>query len=149
MTLRQNRHVDSLATLASLMTEDVPRLTKVELIVELSINTMIDVSDAGVGVVMISATRPCWMDLIIDFLAKDRILDEEMETNRVHQVATRYWLLAARKLYRRSFGGPYLLCLHPEKVNELLAKLHDEVCGSHVGGCSLEHRAMTQGFRWP
>ena len=47
------------------------------------------------------------------------------------------------------FGGPYLLCLHPEKVGELLAELHDRVCGNHVGGCSLAHRAMTQGFWWP
>ena len=39
-----------------------------------------------------------------------------------------------RKLYQSSFGGPYLLLLHPEKVNELLAKLHDGVCGNQVGG---------------
>ena len=41
------------------------------------------------------------------------------------------------------------MCLHPGKVNELLAELHNEVCGNHVGGCSLAHRAMTQGFWWP
>nr|XP_023877005.1 uncharacterized protein LOC111989456 [Quercus suber] len=35
------------------------------------------------------------------------------------------------------------------KVGELLADLHDGVCGSHVGGRSLAHRAMTQGFWWP
>ena len=52
-------------------------------------------------------------------------------------------------MYQRSFGGPYLLCLHLEKVNELLAELHDGVCCSHVGKRSLAHRAMTQGFWWP
>ena len=36
----QNRHADSLAMLASSMIEDVPRLIKVELIEEHSINTM-------------------------------------------------------------------------------------------------------------
>ena len=41
------------------------------------------------------------------------------------------------------------MCLHREKVNELLAELHDGVCGSHVGGRLLAHRAMTQGFWWP
>ena len=48
-------------------------------------------------------------------------------------MAARYWLSTDRKLYQRSFGGPYLLCLHLEKVGELLAELHDGVCGNHVG----------------
>ena len=67
----QNRHVDSLATLASSMTEEVPRLIKVDLIVEPSISVADSVNTAGVDVIMISATEPCWMDPIIDFLAKD------------------------------------------------------------------------------
>ena len=86
------------------------------------------------------------MDPIIDFLAKDRVLDDEKEASRVRRVATWYWLSADRKLYRRSFGGPYLLCLRPEKVNKLLADLHKGVYGSYVRGRSLAHQAMTQGF---
>ena len=89
------------------------------------------------------------MDPIINFLAEDRVPDDEKEANKIRQVASRYWLSADRKLYRRSFGGLYLSSLHPKKVNELLSKLHDGVCGSHVGGRSLPHRAMTQGFWWP
>ena len=95
---------------------------------ELSINTTV-----GVGVAVISTTEPYWMDPIIDFLAENRVSDDEKEANRVRRVVAWYWLSVDRKLYRRSFGGPYLLCLHPEKINELLAKLHDGVCGSHLG----------------
>ena len=40
------------------------------------------------------------------------------------------------------------MCLHPEKVDELLAELHEGVCGGHLGGRSLGHRAI-QGFWWP
>jgi len=47
---------------------------------------------------------------------------------------------------RGLLGGAYLLCLHPKKVSELLTELHDRVCGSYVGGRSLAHRAMIQGF---
>ena len=86
------------------------------------------------------------MDLIVIFLAEDQVLDNENEANRVCKVATWYWLSANCKLYRRSFEGPYLLCLHPERVNGLLAELHDGVCGSHMGGCLLAPQAMTQGF---
>ena len=73
---------------------------------------------------------------------------DEKEEEKLHWTAAWYWLSADRKLYRRSFGGPYLQCLHPSKIEELLAELHDCVCSSHVGGCSLAHRAMTQGFWW-
>ena len=88
------------------------------------------------------------MDSIVNFLAEDRIPDDEKEASKVRRIASRYWFLANRKLYRRSFGGPYLLCLHPRKVNEVLTELHEGVCGSHVGGHSLAHRAVTQGFWW-
>ena len=103
MARGQNRHAKSLATLVSSMTDDVPRIIKVELITQPSIDVAIDVT-------MVSMPGPCWMD---------------------------------RKLYQRSFRGPYLLCLRPKKVNELLAKLHEGVCSSHVGGRLLAHRAMT------
>ena len=59
MARGQNRHADSLATLASAMTEDVPRLIKVELIMKPSINTVTDVGVARVGVIVISTFGPC------------------------------------------------------------------------------------------
>ena len=97
----------------------------------------------------ITTAGSCWMDLIIEFIAEDRIPDDKSKANKIRRVASPYWLSADRKLYRRSFGGPYLLCLHPGKVDELLAELHERVCGGHAGGRSLAHRAMTQGFWWP
>ena len=107
-----------------------------ELIAEPSINATASVS-------MVIMLEPCWMDPIIDFLIEDRVSGDEKEASRVRRVATRYWLSPDRKLYQRSFGGPYLLCLRPEKVSELLVDLHEGVCGSHVGGHSLAHQAMT------
>ena len=145
----QNRHADSLATLASLIAEEIPRLIKVELVLEPSIKVAGDAGAARVEVTAIATLGPCWMNPIIDFLAEDRIPNDEKEANKIRRVATQYWVSKNRKLYRKSFGGPYLLCLHPEKVGQLLAELHEGVCGSYVGGRSLAHRVMTQGFWWP
>ena len=58
MAWGQNRHADSLATLASTMTEDVPRIIKVELIMEPSINTVTDVGVAGISVTAVSTAEP-------------------------------------------------------------------------------------------
>ena len=100
------------------MTEDIPWQIKVELIAEPSINATADCA-ARVNVAAITTTGSCWMDPIIEFLAEDKVLDDESEANKICRLAPRYWLSTDRKLYRRSFGGPYLLCLYPKKVNEL------------------------------
>ena len=60
----QNWYVDSLATLVSSLTEEVPWLIKVELVAEPSINTR-------VGVSMVAIFDLCWMDPIIDLLVED------------------------------------------------------------------------------
>ena len=31
----------------------------------------------------------------------------------------------------------------------MLAKLHEGICGNHLGGRTLAHRAHTQGYYWP
>ena len=72
------------------MIEKVPWLIKVELIAKPSISVADNVGIAGVDVAVISTTRPCWMDPIIDFLAKDRVSDDENEANRIRQVAAQY-----------------------------------------------------------
>ena len=46
-------------------------------------------------------------------------------------------------LYKRSFSGPYLLCIHPEMTESLLEELHERICESHTGGRSLAHKAIT------
>lgn len=60
----QNWHIDSLATLASSITKEVPWLIIVELVTESSIN-------ARVGVSLLTIAKPCWMDPIVEFLAED------------------------------------------------------------------------------
>ena len=61
----------------------------------------------------------------------------------------RFWLSKDSKLYKRSFSGPYLLCVHPEIVEDLLYEIHEGICESHTGGRSLAHRALAQGYWWP
>ena len=79
----KNKHADSLATLALAMTEDIPRQIKVELIGEPSISSTTDWA-TKVDVVAITTAGSCWMDPIIEFLAEDRIPDEESESNKIH-----------------------------------------------------------------
>ena len=44
--------------------------------------------DIRVNVSTVMASKPCWMDPIIDFLAEDRVSNDEKEARRVHRIAT-------------------------------------------------------------
>ena len=89
---------------------------------------------------------PSWMDSIIEFLKEDTLPEERIKADKVRRKATRYWLSENQKLYKCSFSGPFLLCVHPELTESLLEELHEGICGSHTGGRSLAHRAITHGY---
>ena len=78
---------------------------------------------------------PSWMDPITQFLKEDILLEEKIEADKIRKKATS--------------SGPYLLCVHPDKTELLLEEMHEGICGSHTGGRSLAHRAITQGYWWP
>ena len=89
------------------------------------------------------------MDSIIQFLKEDILPEEKVEADKVRRKATSYWLSEDHRLHKRSFLGPYLLCVHPDQTESLLEDMHEGICGSHTGGRSLAHRAITQGYWWP
>ena len=86
---------------------------------------------------------PSWLDPIVLFLKDDILPEEKGEADKVRRKAPRFWLFKYQKLYKHSFSGPYLLCIHPKVMGPLLEELHEGICGSHKGGKSLSHRAHT------
>ena len=86
---------------------------------------------------------PSWMDPIVKFLKDDILLEEKSEAEKIRRNATRFWLSEDHKLYKRSYFGSYLLCIHPEALELLLKELHEGICESHTRRRSLSHRALT------
>ena len=138
-----NTYADFLATLATSLAQDLPRVILVE---NLYTHTSVHHGTPRIHQIKLG---PSWMDSISLFLEKDILLEEKSKADKVRRKAPRFWLSEDRKLYKRSFSGPYLLCVHPEASKSLLEELHEGVCGSHTGGRSLSHRALTQGYWWP
>ena len=83
------------------------------------------------------------MDPIVAFLKDDILPEAKLKAKKIRRNVTRFWLSEDHKLYRRSYSGPYLLCVHPEASKLLLEELHEGIYGSHIGGRSLSHRALT------
>ena len=85
---------------------------------------------------------------LCSFLIDGSLPTDVKDAKKVRRTSARFLLSVDKKLYRRSFGGLYLLCLHLNGVAELLAELHEEICVGNSRGRSLSHRAMTKGFWW-
>ena len=89
------------------------------------------------------------MDPILLFLERDILPKEKGKAEKIRRKAPRFWLSKDKKLYKCSFSGPYMLCVHLETSKSLLEELHEGIYGSHIGERSLSHRAITQGYWWP
>ena len=83
------------------------------------------------------------MDPIVKFLKDDILPKDKSEAEKIRRNATRFWLSEDHKLYKRSYSGPYLLCIHPKASEPLLEELPERICESHTGGRSLSHQALT------
>ena len=80
-----------------------------------------------------------WMDPIVNFLQHDKLLEDKREAHKIRIKTARFWISPTRDLYKRSYQGPYLLCVHPSLVEDILFEIHEGMCGLHSGGRSLAH----------
>nr|XP_023929373.1 uncharacterized protein LOC112040715 [Quercus suber] len=126
-----NAHADSLATFATSSVQNLPRVILVE--------DLQGPTEAGTEAVQVHQIRaePSWMDHIINFLQGDVLPKEKGEADKVRRKATRFWLSEDQRLYKRSYSGLYLLCIHPEAAELLLEELHERIFGSYTGGGTL------------
>ena len=138
-----NTHADSLATLATSSAQPLPRIILVK-----DLYRPTTEKANGIRAHNVKA-GPSWMDPLVLFLKHDTLPGDKVEADKIKRKASRFWLSEDSKLYRRSFSGPYLLCVHPEATELILEELHEGICGSHTGGRSLSHRAITLGYWWP
>ena len=137
-----NIHADALATLASVLSADFKRFIPIETLTTPSIA----MPACHIHTITVS---PCWMDPYVHYLKEGVLLEQKKEAEIIKRKAMRFWLSKDLKLYKRSFLGPYLLCVHLDIVEDLLYEIHEGIYGSHTGGRSLAHRALTQGYWWP
>ena len=103
-----NTHADSLATLATSSAQDLPRVVLVE---DLHTHTSVHHGIPRIHQIKLGSSL---MDSISLFLEKDILPEEKSEAEKVRRKAHRFWLFDDRKLYKRSFSGPYLLCVRLE-----------------------------------
>ncbi|XP_030922992.1 uncharacterized protein LOC115949864 [Quercus lobata] len=125
----ENIHADSLATLATSSTRSFPRVIIVK---DLYTPTLPEKDVFQVHQVGLALS---WMDPILKFLERDILPEAKIEAEKIRRKAPRFWLSEDKKLYKRSFSGPYLLCVHPEMSESLLEELYEaETVSSRTSG---------------
>lgn len=68
---------------------------------------------------------------------KDGTLLEYKNEARKLRIKVTAYILFKVKLYRRSFSGLPLKCVHMDEVENILCELHEDHYGSHSGGWLL------------
>ena len=91
---------------------------------------------------------PSWMDPIWLYIATMELPNDRDKAHKVLVQSARFSMIDGQ-LYKRSLGGPSLMCLTPEQGQYVLAELHEGICENHPGGRTLAHRIHTQGYYWP
>ena len=137
-----NTHADSLATLATSSAQPLPWVILVE---DLYSPMMMKTNSVQVHNIRVG---PNWMDPLVLFLKHDTLPEDKNGADKIRRKTSRFWLFEDSKLYKRSFSRLYLLCVHLDATELILEELHERICGSHTGGRSLSHRAITQGYWW-
>jgi hypothetical protein len=123
-----NGHADALASLASAVAPELRRIISVGVQDLPSVGKEIS---NGICSVDQSVT---WMSLILAYLKDDTLPEDRKEADRIRRIASWYWVSKEGHLYRRSYTEPYLRCVHPDTVQNLLWEIHEGVCGGHTGG---------------
>lgn len=141
--MSKNTHVDSLVTLVTSSEQGLPWVILIE---DLLIPIEVGLMRVGIHQIRVG---PSWMDSTVVFLKEGTLPAEKGEAEKIRRKATRFWLSEEHKVYKRSFSRSYLLYVHPEAVEPLLEELHEGICSSHIGGRSLSHKALSQGYWWP
>ena len=136
-----SREKNSKADELSRVDPDDPKATK-----GILIETLSRPSIATEKTVMI-IEAPDWRSLIIEYL-KSPIISTESESAKLRIRVARY-ILINDVLYKKSFSLPYLRCLGSEEAQYALREIHEGICGQHIGGRSLSHKALRQGYYWP
>ena len=126
-----NIHVNSLATLANSSTQNLPQVILIK-----NLCKPTEVTGQAIHVHQIRV-GPSWMDSIVLYLREDILPEDKSEAEKTRRKIPGFWLSKDQKLYKRSFFGPYLLCVHPKATKLLLEELHEGIYGSHTGGRSL------------
>ncbi|XP_028058867.1 uncharacterized protein LOC114262698 [Camellia sinensis] len=135
-----NGHADALACLGSSIDSRGGRKIWVEYVPQPSIQL--------VEMVLCTDLGPSWMDPLLAFLKNGTLPEDKKEAHKTRHRAARFWVSPSGNLYKKSYMGPYLLCVHPSPVEDVLYEIHDGICARGTGNKRFFIAATDYFTKW-
>ncbi|CAH9083530.1 unnamed protein product [Cuscuta europaea] len=136
----ENVEADILSKLSSDTPEHISQLAKIE---ELSMSSI------HASPVLCVQQRPeDWISDIATFITTGELPPDE-ERAKLAKLRAPSYTVEDGKLYKRSYNGTLLRCLHQDEADTAMEEVHCGVCSSHQGPFSMSRRLVVQGFFWP
>jgi len=146
-----NRLVDAMASAASLIPIEVEGREANFIIKNLGTPSIVDEKSKMVYVAQkVGYEVSPWYQDIFKYL-RDNFIDatlDKREQIRMKRLATKY-LIIGDILYKRSFNGILLRCLHDEEIGASLEHAHGGACGGHFNGRLFYGKLISMGYWWP
>ncbi|XP_074265833.1 uncharacterized protein LOC141588284 [Silene latifolia] len=77
------------------------------------------------------------------------ILPKDRHEARALRIKASIYTIINNIFFKVSQAGPYLRCLEPHEVKQVIEDIHDGCCGNHKGGRSLASKVLRTGYFWP
>ncbi|KAJ4764583.1 polyprotein [Rhynchospora pubera] len=89
-----------------------------------------------------------WYALLWNFLKEGKLPEDDKVARKVKRWALEFTIRDGL-LLKKGYGIPWLTCVGRAKADEIIAEVHEGICGSHQGITSLGRRIVRAGFYWP
>ena len=80
-----------------------------------------------------------WITPYQRYMADHVLPMDPTEARKIKKNSSRFTLIDG-ELYRFGFTHPLLVSVHGEKCMRIMAEIHEEICGSHIGGRALANK---------
>jgi len=87
-----------------------------------------------------------WMTPVIQYLTDGTCKADQEKAMK--QQCTRYTMIN-EDLYQRGYSTPLLKCITNKRVEYILTKIHEGVCGNHAGARTMAAKVLRAGYYWP
>ncbi|XP_021768330.1 uncharacterized protein LOC110732666 [Chenopodium quinoa] len=135
-----NAQVDALSKLASSTLTELNRSVYVEVRRSRSI-------DQEIGVQCVEA-EPSWMDPILAYKLQGTLPEDKSIVAKIKRIGSRF-IVYNGELLKQCFSAPLLKCVGPTDADYILWEIHFGICGNHIGGRALAHKALRARYYWP
>ncbi|GJT25230.1 reverse transcriptase domain-containing protein [Tanacetum coccineum] len=136
----KNKKADALSKIASTSFTYLSKQVLVEELKEKSIHEKEVLA-------IVEEERQTWMTPICEYLMKG-ILPEDKKKARVVCRKASWYTMINGTLYKKSFLGPWFLCVGPLQANYVLREIHEGSCSMHSGPRSVVAKAIRTGYYW-